>query len=395
VTEPVVGHVARNFLAPTETFVWNQVRTLERYRPVAFCRRRTDSFDYPFEVVSARDVLPPALRVADDLAYAARWLVPPAAAALARAALERSVALLHFHYLVDARFFLGMKRRLDVPSVVSGYGYDVSHFPRSFRGLGARYLAPLFEEIDCFLAMSDDMAADMVALGCPREKVVVHYYGTDTDRFDNPHRRYEDKDVVDVLMCGTLEPKKAQDRVLLALRRWEATAGRDAPGFRVTFVGDGPLRGELERITRELGWDQRVTFLGHVPHEDPSLEEAYARADVFALPSVTIAGDKEGIPGTIVEAMASGLPVVSTYHAGIPAVVENGRSGLLVDEEDLDGLGNALGRLIADTSLREALGTRARADAAARLRLQGRTPQLESIYDSLLARRRSGRSARR
>lgn len=382
---PAVGHFIRVFLARTETFIWNQIRTLERYRPTAFCHHESPSFRGDFEVVSVRGEAPAPLRTLDELSYRAMRRLPGASAKLlADAVTARSIDVLHFHYLVDARFFMKVKQQTGLPAVVSGYGYDVSLFPRSMRGYGGRYLAPLFKTMDCFLAMSEDMERDLVALGCPPEKVVVHYYGTETDRFVHPSRDYGAKPVVNVLACGTLEPKKAQDRVLRALALWDrGHGGRVA--FTVTFAGDGPLRGDLEAIVRELGWEDRVTFHGHVPHEDPLLVELYRDADVFALPSVTIAGDKEGIPGTIVEAMAAGLPVVATYHAGIPAAVTHDATGLLVAEDDLRGLASSLGRLVEDATLRERLGRRAAEDAHARLRLHSKTPALEDLYDRLRA----------
>lgn len=386
-TSPAVGHFIRVFLSRTETFIWNQIRTLQRYRPTAFCHHESPSFRGDFEVVTVRDEAPAPLRTLDELSYRAlRRLPGPSAALLADAVTARSIDVLHFHYLVDARFFLKVKQKTGLPAVVSGYGYDVSLFPRSMRGYGGRYLAPLFEEMDCFLAMSEDMKRDLVAIGCPPEKVVVHYYGTETDRFVHPSRAYGPKPVVNVLACGTLEPKKAQDRVLRALALWDREQNGRLP-FTVTFAGDGPLRGELDAIVRELGWEDRVTFHGHVPHEDPLLVDLYRNADVFALPSVTIAGDKEGIPGTIVEAMAAGLPVVATYHAGIPAAVTHDDTGLLVSEDDLRGLASSLGRLIEDAALRERLGRRAATDAHARLRLHGKTPALEDLYDRLRAGR--------
>jgi colanic acid/amylovoran biosynthesis glycosyltransferase len=102
------------------------------------------------------------------------------------------------------------------------------------------------------------------------------------------------------------------------------------------------------------------------------------------LPSLTIAGDKEGIPGSVVEAMACGLPVVSTYHAGVPEMIHDGEDGLLVEELDLAGLAAALGRLIEDRSLRERLGRAAAETAAGKGRLAGRTRDLELIYDRLV-----------
>ena len=89
-------------------------------------------------------------------------------------------------------------------------------------------------------------------------------------------------------------------------------------------MGDGHLRAKLESLIESFGWRDRVNFLGHVPHNSSRLIEEYMKADIFTLPSVTIKGDKEGIPGTLVEAMANGLPVVSTYHAGIPDLITDG-----------------------------------------------------------------------
>lgn len=380
-----VAHVARAFLAPTETFIGNQIATLERYRPVVLCHHRLPNSSYFFpSTYDVEVLLPPPLGMIDRWCYRfARRLPDWSAQAIARQATLEGARLLHFHYLVDARFFLALKRLTDLPCVVSAYGYDVSSFPRWRWGYGRRFLQPIFGELDLFLAMSEDMRRDLIRIGCPEEKIICHYYGTDTDRFAFPGRRYEDREVVNVLMCGTLEPKKAQDRVLQALHRW-ASGADPRHAFRVTFMGDGPLRPRLESLVREYGWQGRVRFLGHVPYGSERLIEEYRRADIFALPSVTIDGDKEGIPGTVVEALASGLPVVATFHAGIPEMITTEVDGLLVEEPDLEGLARALGRLIEDRALRERLGRAAVRTAVSRGRLQSRTPELERIYDRLI-----------
>jgi colanic acid/amylovoran biosynthesis glycosyltransferase len=128
-----------------------------------------------------------------------------------------------------------------------------------------------------------------------------------------------------------------------------------------------------------------VTFTGHVSHLSDAFVDHYRDADIFIHPSMTRRGRKEGIPGTVVEAMAAGLPVVSTFHAGIPSVIESGRNGLLVREGDVDGLVSALRTLIDDSALRARLGRAAADDARRVLDLDVCTARLERIYDRFAA----------
>lgn len=373
----------RAHLAPTETFVHNQLVALRRHRPVVLAQFRRPNSDAPLiEGAIARELLPGSLARLDALSYRAlRLRGPRSVGALSRYAREQDTRLLHFHYLTDARFLLGLQRRLRLPSLVSGYGYDVSSFPRQARGLGLRYLRPIFERMDLFLAMSEDMARDLLALGVPEAKLRVHYYGSDTQRFSWPQRDYRGDAPLNVLCCGRLHEAKGQHLVLEAMRLLEVGGLRD---FRITLVGDGPLRPRLEAITEAYGWQSRVRFAGHVPYASDELVAHFRNADVFAHPSITVNGLKEGIPGTIVEAMACGLPVVATRHAGIPAVIDDTRHGLLVSERDLPGLADALEALLSDAQLRGDLGRSAARRALDELDVHVRALELERIYDELL-----------
>ncbi len=382
---PVVAHLVRGYLAHTETFIGNQLVALHDYSPVVLCHHLVDGHGYPQDnVASVISLLSPRSRIFDALVYRSmRVLTSTATNALARRAISWSARLFHFHYLVDARFFLSLKRHTGLPALVSAYGYDVSWFPKRYWGYGNRYLKPVFNEIELFIAMSQDMKQDMISIGCPEEKIIVHYYGTDAKLFACSERRYDDKDVVNILVCGTLEVKKAQHIVLEALRVVEQRSMAKRR-FHVTLVGDGPMRSQLERQVTDYGWQDVVTFAGFIPYHTGRLMTEYQNADIFSLPSITVKDDKEGIPGTIVEAMAAGLPVVSTYHAGIPEVIRSDQNGILVKERDIEGMARAFADLINNVALRERLGCAAAEKALNELDLHTRTKNLERIYTSLL-----------
>ncbi|MBO6861160.1 MAG: glycosyltransferase, partial [Alphaproteobacteria bacterium] len=115
-------------------------------------------------------------------------------------------------------------------------------------------------------------------------------------------------------------------------------AGHDA---RLTIIGDGPLRERLEQTKDALGLGDRVAFLGW--RKQDYIARAMREADILLAPSVTTeSGDQEGIPVTIMEAMACGMIVLSTWHSGIPELVEHGKTGLLVKERDREGITRTL-----------------------------------------------------
>ncbi|MBM3212433.1 colanic acid biosynthesis glycosyltransferase WcaL, partial [Candidatus Poribacteria bacterium] len=286
---PIIAHVMRGYLGRTETFIGNQINILRNYRSVIFCHHQLNGHGYPQDnVISVVNNLPHGIRIFDRIAYSsARILLPMAVDILVEQASKLSVSLIHFHFLVDARFFLSLKRKTGLPAIASAYGYDVSSFPRWYKGYGMRYLKPLFTEIEFFLAMSQDMKKDMINLGFPEEKIIVHYHGIDTKRFLYPERKYSDKDGVNILVCGTLEIKKAQHLVLKALRSVEKQRMTEK-NFHITFVGDGPMRHYLERQVRDYGWEKKVTFAGFIPHYKEDLVSEYKKADIFSLPSITV-----------------------------------------------------------------------------------------------------------
>ncbi len=374
---PVVAHFVRGFLRPTETFIGNQIINLQKFTPVVFCHHRINGHSYDsINPIVLIEKLPYFQRIIQTYSYKYfRLLAPSAVNFLISQIQESKTQLLHFHYLVDARFFLPFLKKLELPSLVSGYGWDVSLFPRTKCGYGRIYLQPIFNNVDIFLAMSEDMKKDMIKLGCPEEKIIVHYYGSDTTRFQYQDRSYEQKDKIKILFCGRLAPKKAPYLILYALKKLEEMEA-NLPQWELIIVGEGPLKEKLFSIVNEYKWNNRVIFRGHIPHHEQRLVDEYKNADIYIQPSITANGEKEGIPGTLVEAMSSGLPCIATYHAGIPSIIEDKVHGLLFRENDVYELAEKIKLLISDNKLREYLGKNAAKKAIIELNLKEKTKEL-------------------
>jgi colanic acid/amylovoran biosynthesis glycosyltransferase len=150
-----------------------------------------------------------------------------------------------------------------------------------------------------------------------------------------------------------------------------------------TIIGDGPLRGELERLVRDLRIEAQVEFGGW--RDQAVVAQLMAENDVLLAPSVTSSdGDQEGIPVTLMEAMASGMLVVSTQHSGIPELVEHARSGLLVPERDVAALTKALLHLVHSPELWPAMCAAAREAVQREFEIATLNDRLVGCYRSLL-----------
>lgn len=386
-----VVHFVRKSTQLRASFIRNQILGHARYAPAVAFKHFSDRDDGGYATPdTARDL--PLLDLSRDANALDKALFTLAyrlsgrdVRRIRRFLADQGASLLHFHYGSDAGMYAPVMRQAGLPSVVSFYGYDCSSFPDMYWGYGRRFLRRnVFAPATRVLAMSREMRDALLALGCPGDKILVHYFGTDTSRFAFPQREYPEPDgPVRLLLLASFEHQKGHAVLLAALRELRAR-GRD--GFVLRLIGDGPLREELLRLTEAYGLAGHVRFTGPVVYGSPEMVAAYREADVFVHPSVTgPAGEMEGIPGAIVEAMASGLPVLSTFHSGIPTIIENGAHGLLVPERDPLALADALERLLGDRELRERLGRAAGVRARTALDLRQGETALEAIYDRLLA----------
>jgi colanic acid/amylovoran biosynthesis glycosyltransferase len=254
------------------------------------------------------------------------------------------VDLLHCHFGTRAHLAAALRSLgiIDVKIVTTFHGIDVSALVRR---KGAKHYQLLFRFGSLFLPISDMWARRLCELGCDPARIRVHHVGIDCALNTFRERKLDSRHsaAVKLISIGRLVEKKGHSHTLRALARLR----RERPELSMTLdiVGEGDLQGALEKEVAELGLTDMVAFHGGLPHREAL--SLLNEASIFILPSVTSEdGDMEGIPVSLMEAMARGIPVISTYHSGIPELVQDGVNGFLVPERDDAALARAIERTI-------------------------------------------------
>ncbi len=272
-----------------------------------------------------------------------------------------------------------------VPVRIHGeHGRDVTELGHRARKYAAirRAVSPL---VDRYIPLSrelEDWLANVV--GVPRRKIVRIYNGVDGERFRPaqggreplPRPGFAPPDAVVIGAVGRMATVKNQPLLARAFAKLAARADIDAAKLRLVMVGDGPLRPEVEAIIAAAGLGERVWLAG--ARDD--IPAFYRGFDIFALPS-----DTEGISNTILEAMASGLPVVATDVGGNPELVVDGETGRLTPAGDPQAMADALAAYVVDAALRRRHGAAARARIEARFTLEAMVERYLAVYDEALA----------
>jgi glycosyltransferase involved in cell wall biosynthesis len=281
--------------------------------------------------------------------------------------------------LVDAQFFypdgpaaMRVAHALGLPYAIKARGADISYW--GARKSALRQMRAAAESAAQLLAVSQALAADMAAIGLPREKIAVHYTGLDRDLF-RPLERIECRRRLAehfgfalppgaplVATVGALIERKGQALVLDALAR--------LPDARLLLVGTGPDEGGLRAQARSLGIAGRVHFLGSLDHT--MLPVVLSAADAMALPSAS-----EGLANAWVEALACGCPLVIADAGGARELVTSAAAGRIVERE-AEAIAAAVRALVADPPSRDEVA--AQAD---RFSWQSHAAALDAIYSEL------------
>ncbi len=306
---------------------------------------------------------------------------------------ELKPALIHAHFGLDGVLALPLAKQLNIPLIVTFHGYYatanlgeivnknglkygqdyLSRRGQFFRELYLRKRAQLFDEADCFIAVSEFIKNKLMAQGCPEAKIKVHYIGIDVEKF-TPDANMECQNIV--LFVGRLVEKKGCEYLIKAIAQVQKTN----PELELVIIGDGILRQKLEKLAANSL--NKYRFLGVQPPE--AVKTWLNQAKMLVAPSITTdQGETEGLPIVILEAMAMGLPVISTIHAGIPEAVKHEETGFLIPEKDTETMAKYIIQLYQDSKLRKELGIAGQNRIKRDFNLKMNTIKLENIYHQI------------
>jgi len=368
-----------SLLATSETFITRHIRDLAPGRTVVVCFDDANASELDCPVHSAatpdRSSLPWPVRMGVALGCVLRYGY---SSPLARQSREELVRFLVGHqvttvlaeYGPTACIIRSACKAAGVRLFVHFHGCDAS---RLLRQWWTRYAyRRLLADADGLICPSQFLAEKLQAIGLPQERIHVVPCGVDIHEF-SPNEAERDRNLV--LAVGRFVEKKAPQHTVAAFAR----AARQVPDAKLEMIGEGPLLNKCRALADQAGLDGSASFRGAQDHS--VVKQEMARAAVFVQHSVTAAdGDTEGLPVAILEAMSSGLPVVATRHAGIPEAVDDGRTGLLVEEHDEAGMADALVRLLMNPEEAKAMGAAGRQRA---VRLFSSEQQLARLRNSL------------
>jgi glycosyltransferase involved in cell wall biosynthesis len=256
-----------------------------------------------------------------------------------------------------------------IPFVVHFHGFDAYDHP-TLDEYGDQY-REMFKSASAIVAVSRDMQGQLLRLGAPNDKTFYIPYGVDLNLFANANPRQADPVF---LAVARFVDKKAPHLTLLAFHKVLAAV----PDAKLIMIGDGDLLEASRQLATSLRMNGSVEFRG--ARSPIEVAEATKSARAFVQHSMkTSYGDSEGTPNTILEAGAAGLAVVSTRHAGIKDVVQEGETGFLIDEGDVDGMAAAMIRLAKDPDLAATMGMAARKRIASHFSLSDRLGELWEV----------------
>ncbi len=372
----VVASYCTTFLKSEMLHIYRQVTGLKGVRTFVMTKALQNTERFPFEDI---ELIPPP----SPNPFRHGWLKfverqPPIVyrgeyQLLASLLERRGADVMHIYFGHTGVHLLPFIQCWDKPCIVSFHGADVMLKAESPDY--AMKLRKVFQSVPLVLARSRSLEKRLVLLGCPPEKIRINRTGIPLTQFPVQRREAPVEGRWRFLQACRLIPKKGLTTCLRAF----ALFRRENPNAELLIAGKGPLQPVLEALAGHLGISEHVHFTGFLAQKD--LLDLYHSCHVFLHPSEMPADEnQEGIPNSILEAMATGMPVLATRHGGIPEAVEEGRCGALVDERNFEALAAEMSKITRSPHSFAEIGILASESVSVQFEQSRHIAQLEAHY---------------
>jgi colanic acid/amylovoran biosynthesis glycosyltransferase len=293
--------------------------------------------------------------------------------------------LIHAHFGPCGDYILPYAKLLNIPLITSFYGYDAYLLPQHDLLWHDRY-EKLFKEGKLFLVEGQAMRKKLISLGCPSEKVFIHHIGIKVSNYEFRYRKPDGE--IRLMVCGRFVEKKGIPYAIEALHHIRS---KTKANVCLIIVGDSDADGTLTDEKRNIlnaiekyKIGNAVTITGYIPHNE-LIKIAYDY-HIYLAPSIHASnGDAEGgFPVILTEVLATGMPVVAFNHCDIPEIIQDGKTGFLVSERDVDALAEKVLYLIEHPEIWPGMGRAGRAHVEANYNIDKLNDRLVGIYQNLL-----------
>lgn len=376
-TPTTIAHLITPYLFRTGSWIHSQLTHNNEFRPIVVTQQTENPAAFPFSPIF--DLAPRSAGAARPWFLFSKFVLGRFPAAPYREIFAREgVRLAHAHLGWEGARTAHLARHPRLPFVVSFYGLDAGPTPR--RAYWRPLYKRLFATADRVLAEGPHMGRVLAEIGAPEDRVRVIHLGIPLQEFPFAERLDPGDDPVVGLIAASFRQKKG---IIYALEAVARLAPKH-PRLRLRIVGDGPLHAEILARTQAPDLAGRVALLGYQPYEVYKRE--LTRAHFLMAPSITADdGDTEGgAPVCLLEAQATGLPVVASTHCDIPEVTRPGHSALLAPERDVGSLAACLDDLLSHPQRWPEMGRAGRAYMEAEFDIDRQVVRMNEVYRELL-----------